>query len=69
MTQVSELHQFTLLSKEEKQHLLNQGIGTIEDANKAFSQLAAQRHSTRHGPGSEPCWNCYRIAYKLGFPI
>ena len=53
------------LTKEERKHLSANGIRYTDDLVKTF---AHQKHLRTLG-GSEPCWECRRIAQKLGYEI
>ncbi len=52
----------------ERRHLkIDAGVKTTQDLEVTFRDQAQMR--AKHPKSSDPCWECRRIAKKLGYPI
>lgn len=58
------------LTKDEREHLrVVAKVCTTEDLKGNFEKQRQMRKRTRMGHIYEPCWDCRRIAKKLGYPV
>jgi hypothetical protein len=58
------------LAVEDILHLKNwAGITSKESAEKTFAAQKKMREKNNYNPILEPCWECRKIAEKLGYPV